>query len=292
MSKTGWANAVGSIGQGLLIFGANREKLNYERDRDEHMRELEREQMKRTADFQQSTLANQAAGLKIDQTKANTAADVAKATIAASQAELENAVAKGDMDQQTYLMTSKENGYIPNAEGVMTFNREAWDAGLERKTQVFKAESERYTPRQQNTVGALKEITGARWDEVEGKAPEFLLPGTGEGTDKPAEYMTRTQAQYLKMTQYATMSKSPGGEKMTLEVLNKELDSAISLYRQMMPGDDRDNLYRKIQQLQGTMEGLRGGTPQYGGDTSIDAAEAFAGGSNTMPPGQMGRNKR
>jgi hypothetical protein len=288
MSKTGWANAVGSIGQGLLIFGANREKLNYERDRDEHMRELERQQMKDTAQFRTDTLANQAAGLKIDQTTADTAGRVATASIAESQAGRENAVAEGAMDKQTYLMTSKENGYIPNAEGVMTFNKEAWDAGLERKTQVFKAESEKYTPRQLNTVGALKEITGARWEEVEGKAPEFLLPGTGEGTDKPAEYMTKTQAQFVTMTQYATMSKSPGGEKMTLEVLNKELDSAISLYRQMMPGDDKDNMYRKIQQMQGAMEGLRGGTPQYGGDTSIDPAADFAGGSNSLS-GQMGR---
>ena len=283
MSKTGWANAVGSIGQGLLIFGANREKINYEKDRDANMLELEREQMKRTADFQQSTLANQAAGLKIDQTKANTADRVATATIAESQAGLKNAVASGEMDEQTYLMTSKENGYIPNADGVMTFNKEAWDAGLERKTQLFKAEALKYTPRQQNTVGALQDITGARWDEAEGKSPEFLLPGTGEGTDKPAEYMTRTQAQYVAMTQYATMSKSPGGEKMALDVLNRELTSAISLYKTMMGGQEKKDLYNQILSLRDVLSGLRGGTPQNSGDTRIDPAADFAGGSNTMP---------
>lgn len=288
MSKTGWANAVGSIGQGLLIFGANREKLNYERDRDEHMRELERQQMKDTAQFRKDTLGNQAAGLVIEQTKANTAGDVARASIAEAQANRANAVAEGKMDEQTYLMTSRENGFVPDADGVMQFDKEAWDAGLARRTEDYKAEANRFTPRQQNTVGALQEITAARWDEAEGKSPEFLLPGTGEGTDKPAEYMTRTQAQYVTMTQYATMSKSPGGEKMALDVLNRELTSAISLYKTMMGGPEKKDLYNQILSLRDVLSGLRGGTPQYSGDTSIDPAAAFSGGSNSMN-GQMGR---
>ena len=70
---------------------------------------------------------------------------------------------------------------------------------------------------------------------------------------------------------------------MALDVLNRELTSAISLYKTMMGGKDKDNLYTKIQMMQGAMEGLRGGTPQYSGDTSIDPAADFAGGSNTMP---------
>ena len=289
MSKTGWANAVGSIGQGLLIFGANREKLNYERDRDEHMRELERQQMKDTAQFRKDTLGNQAAGLVIEQTKANTAGDVARASIAEAQANRANAVAEGKMDEQTYLMTSRENGFVPDADGVMQFDKEAWDAGLARRTEDYKAEANRFTPRQQNTVGALQEITAARWDEAEGKSPEFLLPGTGEGTDKPAEYMTRTQAQYVTMTQYATMSKSPGGEKMALDVLNRELTSAISLYKTMMGGPEKKDLYNQILSLRDVLSGLRGGTPQYNsGDTSIDPAAAFSGGSNSLN-GQMGR---
>ena len=216
MSKTGWANAIGSIGQGLLVFGANCEKLNYERDRDEHMRELEREQMKATAQFRSDTLANQKSGLAIEQTKADTAGKVATASILEAQTNRQNALATGKMDQQTYLMTSAENGYVPDADGVMQFDKEAWDAGLARKTEAYKAEANKYSPTQRNTVGALEQITGARWDEVKGQSPEFLIPGTGEGTGKPAEYMTRVQAQYTTMTHYATMSKTPAAKRWRL----------------------------------------------------------------------------
>lgn len=85
MSKTGWANAVGSIGQGLLVFGANREKLNYEKERDANMLELEREQMVALEKHQGLLIEQGNEGLKIQ-------GNLAKSSIAVDKQSIKTAV--------------------------------------------------------------------------------------------------------------------------------------------------------------------------------------------------------
>lgn len=94
MSKTGWANALGSIGQGLLVFGANREKLNYERDRDANLLELEREQMVALEKHQGLLIEQGNEGLKIE-------GDLAKSSIAVDTRSIETSVQQAESLRQS-----------------------------------------------------------------------------------------------------------------------------------------------------------------------------------------------
>jgi hypothetical protein len=261
MSKTGWANAVGSIGQGLLVFGANREKINYEKERDAHLLELEREQMAALKDYQRDTLTLKGQEVVI-------AGDVAKASIAASGAATSSSLQSveeskaqikslqlGDAQKnQDFKYTQKLLGNRPvtNEDGDVTGYE--YDAELYKKMQPQRDNELRAkTPLSAN----MQLINAATESMVEGQketpnGPQYNVTNA-DGTTRPktaAEFKAESITDYYHST--ASVYRDIPTEK-ALDGVDDQiqaLETRLSKGQLTMSDEDIATLQKNLTDLQ------------------------------------------
>ena len=238
MSKTGWANAIGSIGQGLLVFGANREKLNYEKDRDAHMRELEREQMAALKDYQDKNLTLKGEEItiagdlaKADITASGAATAASLQSVEASKAQIRSVEMKDVQTQQTHDQTQKLLGNKPVTDEAGKITGYVYDQELYDSMEVQR-ENERAS---NSSVSANMQLIDA--------ATNAMVDGQKENPNDPQYNVTNADGTVRPKTAAEFKSES----------ITDHYHSTASVYRDIPTEKALDGVDNQIKALESAL---------------------------------------
>lgn len=175
MSSSAWALALGQVGKGLLEFGQNRETLKYQRERDENLAALQREQLAETTRHSKATEAlgvdtlaatkeNQEGLLKNDSEKLAIERDAAnarashdsamlandnlktKAIVDESSAKITDLVAVREQDRAKADLTAAEGGFKWDGTAkTYVFDQTLFDKAIQRDEATAKARYSAYS---------------------------------------------------------------------------------------------------------------------------------------------------
>ena len=309
MSKTGWANAVGSIGQGLLVFGANREKINYEKERDAHMLELEREQMAALKDYQRDALELQ--GREVD-----IAGDLATSKIAGNAQDIETSKAQlktFNAETQATVEESRQKAVeFDNTQRLMGNEKitdpETGAVSYKYNEELFASTGpERMAARQAGSsvsqaVQTIQENTNSKIAARNDNPNDLRFMKEVKGEDGSVTKVLKTDSdlraesnQEFQISQQSATTLQAKAEIDGLDDAIKAVNARITAVRDNLQIDDTDetldpttNLTDKgaaIRELEGQLNGLQGQRRFWSGQLSAGPSAPTYGQRSTVPSG-------
>lgn len=217
-SSASWALALGQVGKGLLEFGQNRETLKYQKERDESLAALQREQLGETVRHNQASEA-----LAVDTLTAQT--DHNKGLLSNSQEQTrltgqdianraEDLKATRAQDRAEADLTAKTEGFKWDSEKKeYVFDQDLFDKSLQRAEATTKA---RYS---------FGGSTGA-WEREYQITHEALIKRQAEGAeDLKGKSPGELQQMAIDSANLSARKDSGTNRAETIEFLKGKVDS-------------------------------------------------------------------